>query len=136
MAFADTLHTLPFTPRTTHASGFLPPLLRAIGHILYALGCLADETVPKTDEEILNELRHARTHWDARTDTEAISTTTRDRATAISQAISEAIEEYPEWDTETRTANIRDFAHRLIQYSADLDRELVGLRDSDPGTSL
>ena len=136
MAFTDTIRALPFTPRTANASGFIPPMLRAMGHILYVLGCLADEAVPKTDEEVLNELRHAQEHWNARATTEAVSTPTRDRAASIGTALTEAIEEYPGWETDARINNLRDLAHRLIQYGADLDRELVGIRDSDPGTSL
>lgn len=136
MAFADTIRTLPFAGRTANASGFLPPLLRAMGHILYLAACAADANITINAGEGEAELDHAREHWNARANTQAVSTAARDRATAIGTALTEARAEWPNWDRETRTNNLRDLAQRLVQYTADLDRELVGIRDSDPGTTL
>ena len=136
MAFTDTIRALPFTPQTQQAQGFLPPMLRAMGHILFLNACLADENVTVADAEALNELRHAQEHWNARADTPAVSTASRERATTIGTAITEAIAEYEGWNETQRIGNLRDLSHRILQYGADLDRETVGLTNSDAGTSL
>ena len=136
MAFADSIRSIPYAPRTQQASGFVPPMLRAMGHVLYLTGCLADENVTVTEEEALEELRHAGAHWDARAETEATSDTVNQRARTIGVAIGEAIAEYPEWDNDRRIQNLRDLSNRIMAYSAELDRELVGLTTSDPGSSL
>lgn len=136
MAFSDTIRTLPFGARTPNGSGFLPPMVRTMGHILYLTGCLADENVTVTDEEAHTELNHAVEHWNARALTESVSTATTQRSADIGTALQEARAEFASWDAETRINNLRDLSHRILQYSADLDRELVGIPNSDPGSSL
>jgi hypothetical protein len=136
MAFTDTLTQLPYTPRTQTASGFLPPMLRGMGHILFLLGCLSDDKVDVTTEEGQQELAHAMEHWNARATPAAVSTAARDRATLLGVALTEAHAEFADWDNDTRITRVTDLSHRILQYSADLDRELVGIRDSDPGTAL
>jgi hypothetical protein len=136
MAFVDSIRALPFAGRTQMGGGFLAPMVRAMGHLLFLLGCIADEDTPVTDEAAINELTHARDHWNARAISEAVSTPVRERAVTIGTAINEAIAEWAGWDQQARETNLRDLNHRILQYAADLDRELVGLRDSDPGTTL
>lgn len=136
MAFADTIRALPFTGRVQQATGFLAPMVRAMGHILFLMGCVADADVTVNAGEAEAELDHAVEHWNARANTEAVSTASRDRATAIGTALTEARAEWPNWNDEQRVANLRDLAQRILQYCADLDRELVGIRESDPGTAL
>ena len=136
MAFADTLKELPFTPRTPTGSGFLPPMFRGSGHILYLVGVLADDKTTVTDDEAKAELQQAREHWNARIVTPAISTIAIEKAARTQTLIDEAIAEYDGWNADTRIANIRDLGHRVSQFMADLDRELVGIPNSDPGTSL
>jgi hypothetical protein len=111
-------------------------MFRASQHILFLLACVADDKVTVSDEEALNELKEAKAHWDARVTSEAVSTATTEKSKLIGKAIDEAIAEYIKWTKDNRTANLRDLAHRIAQNAADLDRELVGIRDSDPGTSL
>jgi hypothetical protein len=136
MAYTDTIRSLPYAPRTTNASGFVPPMIRAMGHILYVTGCLADESITKTDEQVLGELLAALEHWDARSETNAVSTATLARATTIHEALTLAIEEYGSWEERNRLQNVRNLANRIIAYTCDLDRELLGLTGSDPGSSL
>lgn len=136
MAFADTIKQLPFQARTPTGSGFFPPMFRASQHILYLVGCIADDDVTVTEKDALGELEEARKHWDARLKTPALSTDIITKSDLIGTAIAEAIAEYPKWKAETATTNLRDLAHRIAQHAADLDRELVGNRDADPGTSL
>lgn len=136
MAFTDTIRSLPYAARSINASGYLPPMLRAMGHILYLTGCLADENVTVTDEEALNELQQAEDHWLARAATPATSTTINEHTTALATAFAEAISEYTEWPEDRRVQNLRDLANRVVALSCALDRELLGLTGSDPGSSL
>ena len=136
MPFADTIRTLPYVARTPAASGFLPPMLRSMGHVLYLVGCIADEAVVVTDEDALGELRHAQEHWRARNETPAASTAAHDQARIIATCLTEAIAEYPEWTQDQRVQNLRDLGNRFVAHCAFLDRELVGITDSDPGSSL
>lgn len=134
--FSDTIRLLPFNGRTEQGAGFFPPMVRAMGHLLVLLQYVGDPDHEVTDDEITNELTAASTHWDARTITANVSATAVDRAELISAAISEAIQEFGEWDENARIGGLRDLSHRILQYTADLDRELVGLPGSDAGTSL
>jgi hypothetical protein len=136
MPFSETMAQLPFTGRTPQGSGFLPPILRAMGHVLFLNACIADEAVPVSDTEAVDELEAAFNHWTERATSENLSTATVARATLIGTAIAEASAEFTGWDEQTRANNLRDLAHRIVQFGADLDRELVGLTNSDPGTSL
>lgn len=134
--FADTIAKLPFTGKTPQGAGFFPPMFRASSHVLFLLSCLDDEDVKVTNKDIIDQLQEALTHWDARAKTPATSTVINDKADLVRQAIAEASTEAEGWDDKTRVKNIRDLAQRIAQHAADLDRELVGLRESDPGTSL
>lgn len=136
MAFTDSISAIPFAPTTNAGTGFLPPLLRALGHILYLTGCIADERVTVTDAEANTELQHAQEHWNARTGHEALSASAAALSSHISDAIGFAITEYPGWDDTHRVSNLRNLSHRILAYSAYLDRELIGLTGSDPGSAL
>lgn len=136
MAFADTIRAIPYAARTPQSSGFLPPLVRGMNHIINLLTCLADDNVTVTEDEAVVELQAAREHWNARVTTEAVSTVSTERAVALGTALDEAIAEYGGWNADTRLGNLRDLTHRILQYCADLDRELIGIRTSDAGTTL
>jgi YD repeat-containing protein len=107
-----------------------------MGHILYLAACLADEAITVEDEQALGELRAAQEHWNARVATNAVSAATRDRANTIGIAINEAITEFAAWNDRNKLQNIRDLGNRIIAYTCDLDRELIGITTSDPGSSL
>lgn len=136
MPFTETIRAIPYTPRGQQASGYLPPILRAMGHVLYLTGCLADENVTVTTEEAIAELQEAENHWNACATSPALSEAIVARGTSIGTAIVEARDEYASWAEDRRVQNLRDLANRVIQFSCDLDRELIGLTGSDPGTSL
>src|SRR3954471_13556448 len=102
MAFSDTINSIPFTPRTQNGSGFLPPIVRAQGHVLYLLGVLADEDVTVDEADALSELTAAEQHFHARADaSETVSTATRGLATLLNTALAEAVAEFPDWDQDT-----------------------------------
>lgn len=136
MPFADTIRELPFQATTRDGRGFLPPIFRAATHLSFLAACIADENVTVTVPEGLNELRHAQTHWAAVPTSNAISTATNQAQATIGRALDEAITEYEGWTDRQRQDNIRNLVHRIGQFTANCDRELVGLRDSDPGQTL
>lgn len=136
MAFQDTILGLAFTGRSPDGQGFLPPRWRSFGHITHLLGMLNEDAVTVTPDDAIQELTEASRHWGAGQEPEAVSTATRDYAARLHTAIDEAILEYNGWTEEQRINNIRNLNQRIAQFTALLDRELVGLRDSDPGIAL
>ena len=136
MAFTDTIRSIPYAARSAQATGYLPPTLRAMGHILYLTGCLADENVTVSDIEAIEELQQAREHWNGRAPTDATSTAINEQTRLIGTALEEAVTEYEGWDDTHRVQNLRDLANRIVGVSCALDRELLGLTGSDPGSSL
>lgn len=134
--FSDTIRELPFTGRSEQGAGFLPPMVRAMGHLMVLLEYVGDPEHEVTEDEITAELSAALLHWNARTTTQNVSTVAADRAVTLGTALLQMEEEFRDWDENTRINNLRDLNHRILQYTADLDRELVGLPGSDPGTSL
>lgn len=136
MSFAETIQTIPFNPRQPQATGILAPFNRASGHVLYLLGCLADDTQTVAEEDALAELNHAQEHLDARQRTANLSAQAEAHLTALNTATAQLREEFTNWDDETKIRNTRDLAQRFIGISAFLDRELVGLPGSDPGSTL
>lgn len=136
MVAAARVKEIAFRGKTPHGAGFFPPILRAAGHTLYLLGMIADDKITVTDEEAIEELKHAQTHWAARSETDAVSQATRETAEKLGIALGEIITEWKGMADANKTTVLRDYNNRLVQYAADLDRELVGLTDSDPGTSL
>lgn len=143
--FAEEIAKVPYTPRQTDAAGLLAPVFRAVGHILFATALSSTQTpdaagtapiVAVTDEEILEELRHAGAHWNAINQGENLSTATGQVITALGAGITNAVAEYPEWPAATKTSNLRDLANRTAGLASVLDRELAGIRDSDPGYAL
>lgn len=136
MAFKDTIQKIPFEGKTKDGQGFLPQVFRASTHILFLLACINDDDVKVKDEEAVAELEEALRHWNARERTAHISTAATTTAEVLGTAIGEAGAEYADWKPDDRTKNLKDLAQRIAQFSCQLDRELTGLRDSDPGTSL
>jgi hypothetical protein len=136
MAFADDIARIPFTPRGTDAAGFLAPMFATIGHLMLVLEATAEETITLPDEELRGELEHASLHWNAINAGEALSTPAAGTIADFGAALQSANTEFDDWDEATRLRNIRDLANRSRALATILDRELVGLRDSDPGYTL
>lgn len=136
MPFTEHIAAIPYTSTTNRGAGLLAPMMRAMGHILYLAGCMADTAITVTNEQATRELTDAKEHWDARTGTEAVSSTTAGIIEHISQALTDAIAEYSSWTDQQRSTNIRDLANRMVFVGAKLDREAIGITGSDPGSSL
>lgn len=138
MNFEQRLNTIPYTPSGTQTTGFLAPLTRAYGHLLFTLAALSTEEEILTDDELLTEIQHAQGHWHdatSRADLPHISTSTRSRLEDIAEAIGLLIIEWPEWEVENRRVNTRALANRIVGFTTDLDREFLGIA-SNPGTAL
>lgn len=136
MSFADSIALLPFTARGTNAAGFLPPIFRAMGHLLLVVAITADPTDETPLTELGQELRDAKDHWDAINHNQALSAGMAQHLVSFGHALNDAEAEFSDWTPEVRTRNIRDLANRAAGLAALLDRELIGLRDSDPGYQL
>jgi hypothetical protein len=136
MTFATAIAALPYNARGTNAAGFLPPIVRAQGHILFALAASSDDTLPVTNEDVIEELVHAQIHWGAITTPEAVSRATAAHIDNFGEALTFAVNDYQGWTEAQKVTNLRDLANRLAGLSAVLDRELVGITDSDPGYQL
>jgi hypothetical protein len=135
MPFRDNIETIPWAPTTAQGRGFLPPIFRAASHVTYLLARHI-EGAQIEEAEYLSELKEAKTHWDARNSVKSISTATIAIADRISLALENCLVEIPEWDKETKTKNLRDLVNRIAAFTAHLDREFTGARDSDPGSHL
>lgn len=137
MTFATDLALLPFAPAKPEATGFLPPIARALGHLLFVLEHVAAERTPALpDDELLGELTHARDHWNVLDANGTLSAATLQTSNHVAAALTSAVDEFNGWDHDTRIRNLRDLAHRLVAFTVVLDRELLGLRNSDAGHAL
>ncbi len=136
MTFATDLALVPFTARGTTAAGFLPPIMRATGHILFATALAADDRELATEEEILRELTEAEEHWHVIGIHEELSAAANQDVQNLGACITSAKDEFATWTAAAKTSNLRELANRTAAIAARLDRELIGLRDSDPGYQL
>lgn len=134
--FADTIQKLDYNPTSQQGAGFLPPIFRGSQHILFLMASVNDEQVEVTTDDALTELKAAKTHFDSRVNPTSVSTPTLAKAILLDVAMTQAIEEYGKWDDKARTANLKDLSNRIAQFASDLDRELTGLTESDPGTQI
>lgn len=142
MPFTEDLAALPQKNNTPEAKGFLPPIFRAAGHLLFVAASIYaaeknNETLDETQTtELLDEIRHAKGHWDVITTNDALSTEATTRIAAFGTAFDSAITEFPGWEPKARLRNVRDLANRISSLAATLDDELVGLADSSAGNTL
>ncbi len=136
MTFATDLAALPFRATQPDAKGFVPPLLRLSSHLVFATAGSFKPELVSTDE-VLTELREAAAFSNAiHTDTEALSTAAKNHVAGLRNLLASAITEYAGWDERARTDNLREILNRAIYTGVLLDRELVGLTDSDAGHKL
>ena len=137
MSFSETISQLPFTPATDHGRGFLPPFMRAGGHLLYLLGRLTDTPTRRpTDNQIRQELDSMNLHFTSFVVPEYMSEQARTHVSNFQSALTALNTEIEEWDMDTKVSNLLQLSNRLLQLMAFLDREALGLRDSDAGQEL
>lgn len=137
MPFSDSIATLPFTPTTDHGRGFLPPFMRAGGHLLYLLGRMTDTPTRRpTDNQIKEELDSLNRHFENFVVPDYMSEASKTHVSNFTLALADLNSEIEGWDLDTKIANILQLSNRLMQFMAFLDREALGLRDSDAGQEL
>jgi hypothetical protein len=111
-------------------------MIRGMSHVIYLVGVLDDEVSTVAEAEAVTELQHALEHWHAREHTTYISDAAAAQADTLELALTQALNEYASWSVDLRVGHLRNLVQRYFQFLANLDRELVGLTNSDPGSSL
>jgi hypothetical protein len=135
--FEEALAELPFTPTTDSGRGFLPVFQRAVGHFLYVLGRLTDTPTRRpTDNQIREEIDSIKLHFTDLIIPDYMSTRSKTYIENFQNAFNILDAEIESWDAETRVNNLRSLDNRAIQLMAFLDREVLGIDNSDPGQSL
>ncbi len=135
--FDEAIVQLPYNPVTESGRGFLPPFSRAVGHILYLLGRLSDTPTRRpTDNQIRQEIDSIKVHFGGFFVPDYLSEQAKTHVMNWRIAFDALDTEIAGWDGDTRIANLQKLQNRTIQLFAFLDREVLGLRDSDPGQEL
>lgn len=142
--FNTLVDKIVYNPKTTEGRGFLPPLLRTFVHLAYGLG-IADDALPKDaadkkNAEILKmvkeEITGALSHCDKVEISDNFSTVAQEQLKTFLKAIKALDSEFDGWDRDTKIKNLQTLHNKGFGISAMLDRELIGLRNSDAGSSL
>ena len=137
MAFEQSIQELTFTPATENGRGFLPAIMRASGHFLYILGRLSDTPTRRpTDNQIRAEIDAVKLHFADMTVPDYMSSSAHTQITNWRAAFNDLDEEIIGWDNDVRISNLQMLTNRTMQLRANLDREILGIRESDPGQSL
>lgn len=138
VSFADTISKIPYTPATEEGKGFLPLVSRSIGHILYLIGRYDDTAKSKpTKARAKEEIDGALTHW-SNLDLEkaSFSSKSTEEIQIIGTSLHLASEQIESWEDKDVLLNIQKLVNRMVQLMANLDREVLGIRDSDAGINL
>lgn len=139
MAFRDQIALIPFSSSQRDATGILAPLVRSMGHVLYACAAIADEGYAIEETEVKNELDHAAGHLStslAEVHRAPLSQRGKDLILYYVEAVHNARDEFTAWSSDDRINNLKDLANRAAALAAFLDAECIGIRDSQPGSSL
>jgi hypothetical protein len=139
MAFREQIALIPFHSTQREATGILAPLVRSMGHVLYACAALADGGYTIEENEVQYELNHAASHLSTSLEQvhrAPLSQRGKDLILHYVEAVHNARDEFPAWNTDDRISNLKDLANRAAALAAFLDAECIGLRDSQPGSSL
>lgn len=134
--FVETIEKIEYRPTSQQGTGFLPPIVRGSLHVLFLMAAINDEKIEVSQEDAITELTAARDHFNSRMFVTSVSGVTLGKVDTLAMAIEEAITEYKDWDDKVRTKNLQDLSNRIVQVASDLDRELIGIRESDPGTQI
>jgi hypothetical protein len=135
--FSEILTSLPFTPATTQGRGFFGPLNRTTGHFLYLLGRTSDTISRRpTDNQITEELNALSEHLSEFVVPDYMSQRAKDYVATFLEGVQNIRDNFLSWDEETRINNLRSFCNRISQIHVFLDREVLGIPNSDAGQSL
>ena len=135
--FSEITAGISFSPATSQGRGFLAPLARTTGHFLYLLGRMSDTVSRRpTENQITQELESLNEHLSDLVIPDYLSTSTKERMEVFKRGIEIIRNDFLSWGEEERINNLRSFCNRIIQIQVHLDREILGLTDSDAGQSL
>lgn len=135
--FAEIVAELPFTPTTEQGKGFLAPLLRTSGHLLYLAAQMGEEENRRpTAAQKKEEIEAALAHWAGVEINDSFSKGAKEYMEKISSALRATQTEHPNWTAEASVENFKLLANRIAQLFSTLDREVLGIRESDAGFSL
>lgn len=137
-SFETLVGEIPFAPTSEQGTGFIAPFSRAISHLLIVASLLNEDEAEKhpSSTEIRSELDSARTHLDAIAIDSGFSTNFTEAYNKTILALEAARREISAWDETTTKDNLIKLTNRFLQLSANLDREVLGIRTADPGFSL
>ena len=128
--------TIPYAPRQEQAKGFLAPLIRMMGHVLY----LAAAHTTLTPEEAKKELEDAAAHIDASlvTNSPMVSGTAKSYIKILHNHLIATAGAWEAYTEEQRTTNLSAVANRTAGAASYFDIEFAGLTadETDPGSSL
>jgi hypothetical protein len=124
----------PVYGTTEKGRGFLPPLLRGYGHAVFLSSWQASTKKP-TDEQIADELKQGREHANL-INISMVSTAAQESLKRIAEAWSAVEREFRAWTPAQREKNFVNLANLTLHSLVRLDRELLGLRESDIGNTL
>ncbi len=136
--FATLSGQIVYSPKSSEGKGFLPPLLRALTHLTYALGLTEEDTSKDkaAADKVQEEIKGAISHLEKVEIGDTFSSVAKEQLKIFAKALHALNAEYLGWDQTTKVSNLTTLIHRSFGISAMLDRELIGLRNSDPGSSL
>lgn len=126
-----------YAPRTDKGQGFLPLVIRALGHLV-AVAYATFNKWPMTVEQAHAELLQAIEHINQIGQPEYISTEGREAITRwkesvnlLAEAFRVVAERNPENLTDAHLKPITDLVHTTWAFCALMDTELIGLTDEE-----
>jgi hypothetical protein len=135
--FAEEIDATPIYAMTENGRGFFAPLMRAYGHLLYLAGRQAESPTRRpTNDNVQEEFNCALEHLRSISDS-TMTQATKDTLSAAVSTIALASAEFDGWSATERETNFVKLANYLLsKVGLAVDREFLGLRDSDIGSSL
>ncbi len=134
--FADELKKIPFSAKTKEGQGFLPPFIRAMNHLLTISQFVQDSKKKDKAPFVVEELTHANHHLVKLNVGSFLSSKVKDSLVAFGKLMLVAQTEASTWTDEQVVENCWALMDRGTMICSMLDRELIGLGDSDPGSQL
>jgi hypothetical protein len=136
---SDISQTL-IAPTQTNATGLVAPLLRATGHLLYALAASSSTPPTMTPEEERDEIAAAALHLNATftAPDECLTVNIKDFQSSLVRNVNSAVAGWTNWSAEDHPRVLMALINECLSFGCRLDRELAGIRNSDsnPGSAL
>lgn len=137
MNFAESIERIPFNASTDNGRGFIGPLIRLSGHLLYILGNLHNTPSRRpTDAQIRTEMDAMLRHFEGFNVPNYLSTAAKTRLDQYIESVNLMNTEIETWDHDTRVANVRALSNRTAEIAVFLDKEILGITDSDAGQDI